>query len=208
MMNPASRPEAPRFVTVGPGTNHDVVARAYLEFHGLDDRHLGFVAEPDEAVAQLLQGNADYFVLCSVHPDAARITGEHWRRVFVVDSFISSSKTLAVLTRRGVVRPRSIGLFAPTRSYLDTSRWSELVVEETGSIVTVGEKLLRGAYDSALVYLEYAERHPDRLEIDEIVGSPDDAWVVFGLHRASDGRLVASEFSTVAAAINRWKSAR
>jgi hypothetical protein len=191
----------PRLVTIGPGTNHDVVARAYLTFHGLDGGHLGFVALPEQGVAMILRGEADFLLLCSVHPDAARITGENFRRLFIVDTFISPSKTLAVLTRRGVTRPRSIGLFGPTRPYVDTSRWEQVVEEQTGSIVTVGDQLLRGEVDSALVYLDYAERHPERFEIDEIIGSPDDAWVVFGTERAFAGEVVASRDSAVARAI-------
>ena len=196
----------PRFVTIGPGTNHDVVARAYLGLHGLDGGHLAFVAMPDAGVAMILRGEADFLLLCSVHPDAARITGENFRRLFIIDTFISPSKTLAVLTRRGVARPRSLGLFGPTRPYVDTSRWEQVVEEQAGSIVTVGEALLRGTYDSALVYLDYAERYPDRFDITEVIGSPDDAWVVFGTQRASTGGVVAAPDSAVARAVREAKA--
>jgi hypothetical protein len=197
----------PRFVTLGPGTNHDVVTRAYLAFHGLDAAHLRFVAEPDAAVAMIARGEADFLVLCSVHPDAMRITGQNFRRLYIVDTFISPSKTLAVLTRKGVAQPRVLGLFGPTRDYVDASRWEKVVEEKTGSIVTVGDRLLAGDYDSALVYLDYAERYPDRFDVTEVIGSPDDAWVVFGAERAFKDVLLASRESFVAGAVRAARGA-
>ena len=56
------------FITLGPGTNHDYVARRYLAFLGLGPEALRFVAAPAEGAALLLRGEADYMILCSVHP--------------------------------------------------------------------------------------------------------------------------------------------
>lgn len=199
----------PRIVTLGPGTNHELVARAYCDFHGLDPAvSLGFFEEVDDGVRRVLDGEADYLLLCSVHPDAARITALHFRRLFIIDTFISPSKTLAVLTRRGVGVARSLAVFAPTRDYVDCARWPEVIEETQGSIVTVANRLLSGGCDSALVYLEYAERHPDLLEVTEVIGSPDDAWLVFGTRRAWQGRIVAHRDSAVGRAIGAELSLR
>ena len=34
--------------------------------------------------------------------------------------------------------------------------------------------------DSGLFYLNYAERYPGQLRVDQEIGSPDDAWLVLG----------------------------
>ncbi len=190
-----------RFVTLGPGTNHDVVARRYLDFHGVDDSVLTFVPTPEEGVDAVLDGRADYLVLCSVHPDAAGITGRHHRRVFIVDTFLSASKPLAVLTRAEVAHPRRLGLFAPTRDYVDTSPWPEVMSETEGSIVRVWQGLRDGAYDSALVYEAYADEHPGRFRVDAAVGSPVDAWVVFGRHAIPGDGFSACRDSAVGRAL-------
>jgi hypothetical protein len=174
----------------------------------VDQTRLGFFADPDDGVARVKAGEAEFLILCSVHPDAARITAQDFRRFFILDTFISPSKTLAVLTRKGVAQPRSIALFGPTQDYVDTSRWDEVIVETTGSIVTVAERILAGGCDSALLYLEYAERYPDRFDVAELIGSPDDAWLVFGTNRASDGGLVACRDSAVARAVSGAPASR
>jgi hypothetical protein len=189
------------FVTMGPGTNHDLVARRYLAFHGLGPRALSFVDRPEQGAERVLEGKADYLILCSVHADAPAITGRHFRSLFIVDTFISSSKPLAVVTRKDVARPRRLGLLAPTRDYIDTAKWSDVIVEPDGSIVQIWERLLAKEFDSALVYLEYAEQFPDLVVVDREIGSPDDAWLVFGRVRASDGGLIAHKDSAVGRSI-------
>jgi hypothetical protein len=185
------------FVTLGPGTNHELVARKYIAFHGLGAEALQFVGEPAHGARLVLQNKADYLIVCSVHPDAAGITGRNFRELFIVDAFISSSKPLAILACKDVVQPRRLGLFAPTRDYVDTSRWPEVVIETEGSIVQVWHRLLAKEYDAALVYLEYADQYPDEVVVAEVIGSPDDAWLVFGRTRASKGGLVAHRDSAV-----------
>jgi hypothetical protein len=179
------------FVTMGPNTNHALVSKRYLEFHGLALSALQFVPDLELGAALVRDKRADYLIACSVHPDVPRITARYFRDLFIVDTFISDSKPLAIATRAEVKRPRSLGLLEPTREYADTSRWPDIVVETKRSLNEVWDGLLRGDYDSALVYLELAERNPERMRIDEIIGSPDDAWVVFGRERVAHGKLVA-----------------
>lgn len=179
------------FVTLGPNTNHSLVSERYLAFHGLEPGALRFVADLELGAAQVRSGAVDYLIACSAHADVPRITGRYFRDLFIVDTFISSSKPLAIVTRTGVSSPRSIGLLEPTRDYVDTSRWAEVRIEAKYSINEIWDRLLRDEYDSALVYRELAERHPERVRIDEVIGSPDDAWVVFGRQRVTNGGLVA-----------------
>jgi hypothetical protein len=193
-----------RFVTLGPATNHDMVGRLYLEKHGIPQDSLAFVDDPYAGVAQVMAMEADYLILCSVHPDAAPITGRYFRELFIVDTFISASKTLAVLRRKGASRGR-LGVFEPTASYVDPSAWSDVAIERKGSLVTLSQRLLAGAYDAALVYLEIADQNPGLFEIEDVIGSPDDVWIVFGRERAtSDGPGIHRD-SAVARA---WRAER
>ncbi len=108
------------FTTLGPpGTNHEFVTRKYLGFHGLTaTADLQLSASVDEAVERIRAGTADYFVLCSVHPNTPRAVGRHYREMFVVDSFISPSLPLAVLTRADIEHPTSIGVLHPVHHRL------------------------------------------------------------------------------------------
>ena len=174
------------FTTLGPpGTNHEFVTRKYLGFHGLTaTADLQLSASVDEAVDRIRSGTTHYFVLCSVHPDTPRAVGRHYREMFVVDSFISPSLPLAVLTRTDIEQPTSIGVLHPsTTDYIDASKWDRVVQITTGTLHTVAEGLLAGRYDSGLIYRNYAERFPDRLRVDQDLGSPDDAWLVLGRER-------------------------
>jgi hypothetical protein len=197
------------FTTLGPpGTNHEFVTRKYLSFHDLTaTADLLLSASVDEASKRIRTGTADYFVLCAVHPDAPRAVGRHYREVFVVDSFISPSLPLAVLTRAGIEQPTSIGVLHPsTTDYIDASAWDRVVHITTGTLHTVAAGLLAGSYDSGLLYRSYADRYPDRLRIDQDLGSPDDAWLVLGRERtfvepvqAWRGAPVARQFARHAA---------
>jgi hypothetical protein len=44
------------------------------------------------------------------------------------------------------------------------------------SLPLIKDALLSGEIDSGLVYRSYADRHPEALRVDEVVGSPDDVW--------------------------------
>jgi len=180
-----------RFATLGPaGTNHELVTKEYIIFHGITDAEISLVPNFQIATDGLLAGEYDFVVQCAVHPDTPLTLGSHFRRMFAVDSFISRSKDLAVLTRIEIDEPKSIGLLLPaTESYVDIDRWEEKVSDP--SLPIIFDNLLRGKYDSALVYLEYAEKHSDRVRVDEVLGSPDDVWIVYGTHRTSNGKLQA-----------------
>jgi hypothetical protein len=188
-----------RFLTLGPGTNHEVVAARYLAFHDVPDTALSFVDAPDKAVDRLLAGTADWFVLCAVHPATPWVCAQFRRGVYIVDSFIAPSKPLAILTHAEVAAPRRIGLFRAVEDYADMSRWSEREVIDEGSLVTIGKRLLAREFESAVVYAELADQHPGRFRVDAEIESPDDAWLVLGTRRAAgrDG-LVARRDSAVA----------
>lgn len=181
------------FATFGPkGTNHELVTNEYIRFHGIENARVELVPSFHAATKGLLKGEYDFVVQCAVHPDTPETLGSHFREMFAVDSFISRSKELAVLTRKEVENPRSLGLLTPaTESYIDPRRWETLI--PGASLPIIFDNLLNGAYDSALVYLEYANQYPDRVRVDQVLGSPDDVWIVYGRERTSEGKLQASK---------------
>jgi hypothetical protein len=200
---PERNPSVTVFATLGPaGTNHELVTKRYLAFHRFDAARLELVQDFDGAIEGLRAGRFDYVVQCAVHPDTPRILGANFRDVFAVDAFISPSRDLAILTRKDVLNPKSIGLvLSATESYADLARWTE---KHGGpSIPAIFDNLLNGHYDSALVYLDYAARYPDRFRVDEVIGSPDDVWIVYGRTRASNGDLLAWPDSPVARAVKQ-----
>ena len=79
----------------------------------------------------------------------ARILGIGWAGISVV-----CFSAMAVLTRRDIQRPRSIGLVPPTRAYIDSDGWSEIVPAPSTIDVWLG--LETGAYDSGLTLRRFA----------------------------------------------------
>ncbi len=181
-----------RFVTLGPaGTNHDLVTRRYLAFHGLSHAEVFLIDDFFEGLAMMNGGQADFMVQVAVHPDCAdTVSRAHFDYgIRIIDTFISPSRDLAILTRAEVARPRTLALQPATRGYADISAWPEHV--PVSSIMRIAEGLLEGRYDSGLTTLEFAERHPGRFRVDAAIGTVDDPWLVFGSERVSTGGLVA-----------------
>ncbi|MBL0930192.1 MAG: hypothetical protein IBJ15_08750 [Alphaproteobacteria bacterium] len=180
-----------RLATLGSGTNHDFVARQYAQLRGLAPEPLA--CDTLKACAEaVLAGDADYAVICSVHPDTPHLLTAHHKRLFLADTFISPSKPLAIVTREQIHRPHSVGVFTATLGLGDLSAWREIVIEKSGTIFDVETQLRRGAYDSALVYRDFPDRVPGyRLEME--IESPDDAWLVLGTTRAYKGAIVAAQ---------------
>jgi hypothetical protein len=189
------------FVTLGPaGTNHHLVASKYLAFHDIAAERLRLVGSIGGGLAEVRAGTADYLIVCAVHPEAPRAVGRYFREVFVVDTFISPSRPLAVLARREVAAPRSIGVLHPSTSdYVDLARWEHVERITDGSLHNVAHGLLEGRYDAGLVYLDYAATHPKQLRVVEELGSPDDAWLVLGRQRTFREPVLAWKHTPVAA---------
>ncbi len=187
-----NRRAGPRFVTLGPaGTNHELVTRNYLAFHGLAEAELILIDDFFEGLAVMGAGQAEFMVQVAVHPDCAAVVAKaHFDYgIHVVDCFISPSKELGILTRAEVAQPRTLALQPATSGYADLSAWPEHV--PAASIMRVAEGLLDGAYDSGLTALELADQYPGRFRIDAVVGAVDDPWLVYGRERVAGSGLVA-----------------
>ncbi|MEE8433521.1 MAG: hypothetical protein V3S64_01920, partial [bacterium] len=44
-----------------------------------------------------------------------------------------------------------------------------------------------GRFDSGITLQTFAERHAELLRIDEVIGTVDDAWLVYGRERLGEG---------------------
>ena len=176
-------------MTLGPvGTCHERATRAYMSFQGIDDYEVELISDFLEGLERI-RGREDAFLIqCSAHPRVHEVTERRWMEVFVVDTFIYPTKALAVLTRREVDKPRSLGLVPATAGYIDRDDWEEIVDVQSKPIVA--EELLAGRYDSGLTHLEHLEKHRDKLRLDLEIGEIDTTWVVYGTKKRFEGNVI------------------
>lgn len=180
------------FVTLGPrGSNHELVARRYLDFHGLGDADLRLVEDFREGLDMLARDQADYLIQAAAHSRTASTLAEGFFKhgIRAIDCFIAPSHPLAILTRAEVQAPRAIGLQPATASYADLSAWPVKIEEPT--TVAVGEGLLAGRYDSGITMWRLAEENPDTLRVDLDLGSVDDPWIVYGRAQVRGDAILA-----------------
>ena len=194
-----------RFATLGPaGSNHQLVVERYLAFHGLGDcASISLYPDFPTGVASIMDGAADFLVQCAVHPSTADTVARYFDGLYVVDTFISPSRHLAIVRNRRKPNARSIAVMQPTLGYADLSKWEEIISADTVAAVERG--LLEGVYDAGLTYASLVDDHPDRFCASELIESVDDAWIVYGRQRVTGGRLVACS-SSPASAIFRLMS--
>ncbi|OAJ59367.1 hypothetical protein A6V36_27350 [Paraburkholderia ginsengiterrae] len=189
-------------MTLGPsGSNHEFVATRYLKFHGLDDKAtIQLVLDFDSAARAVINGDADYLIQVAVHPETTEIVARYRKHLFVVDAFVSGSKDMAIVTRVDVERPTSLALQPATREYVDTTDLQ--LIPET-STASVAEGLLSGKYESGLTYSSLALDNPSRFRLDEVIGTVDDPWIVYGRERLSKGQVVTWKDSPAGRAYQR-----
>lgn len=178
-----------RVVTLGPaGTCHERAVKRYLEFQGVDDYEIEFIADFMDGLEMIRGRDNSFLVQCSAHPRVHEVTERYWKEVFVVDTFIYPTKHLVVLSRREIERPRSIGIVPATKGYVDLSQWEEVI--DVVSKPVVGDELLAGRYDSGLTHIEHFEEHEDELRLDLDIGEIDTTWVVYGTRKRFEGRVI------------------
>jgi hypothetical protein len=176
-------------VTLGPaGTCHERATREYMRFQGIDEFEIVYIADFLDGLERIRGRDDAFLVQCSAHPKVHEVTERHWSEVFVVDTFIYPTKALAVLTRREVERPRSLGLVPATAGYVDKGDWEEIV--DVVSKPVVAADLLAGRYDSGLTHLEHYFAHEDELRLDLEIGEIDTTWVVYGTRKRFRGEVI------------------
>ena len=190
------------FGTLGPaGSNHDWVAKRYLDIHRLAAAQIKLFMDFDAAFDAMFQGQVHHVIQVAVHPSVTHTVAKYRGRAHLIDTFISPSQPMAILTRIEVETPSTLGLQMATRDYVDTSRWPTLISEV--STVTVAEGLLAGQYDSGLTLLRIADEYPGRFRVDEVIGAVDDPWLVYGLEPTCQGQVQAWPDSPAAALFRR-----
>lgn len=176
-------------VTLGPeGTCHERAVRRYMAFQGVDEFEVSYIGDFLDGLERVRGREDAFLVQCSAHPKVHEVTERHWREVFVVDTFIYPTKALAVLTRRDVERPRSLGLVPATAGYIDPDVWETIV--DVRSKPIVAEELLAGRYDAGLTHLEHLEPNRHVLRLDLEIGEIDTTWVVYGNRKRFRGEVI------------------
>jgi hypothetical protein len=176
-------------ITLGPeGTCHERATKRYMAFQGIEDYEIELITDFFVGLEMVRETPGAFLVQCSAHPKVHEITETHWTEVFVVDTFIYPTKALAVLSRRDVERPRSLGIVPATEGYVDLSEWEEVIPQISKPIIA--EALLRGEYDAGLTHLEHLEKHPDELRLDLEIGEIDTTWVVYGRRKRFRGEVI------------------
>lgn len=167
------------FATLGPsGTCHELATKAYIKFQEVPNAKVELFDDLLQALELLHDGKVDYIIQNSAHPKVYELTEKYFREVFVIDSFLCPTRAMGVLSRRDVEHPRSLGLMPATQAYVNTERWDTLIYETAKPVV--GQNLLAGKYDSGIAALRFAEENPDVLVVDEVIGSIQTAWLVYG----------------------------
>ncbi len=176
-------------VTLGPtGTCHERATIEYMAFQGIDDFEIEFIGDFFDGLERIRGNDSAFLIQCSAHPEVHKVTERYWSEVFVVDTFIFPTKALAVLSRRDVDHPQSLGLVPATAGYVDLSGWEEVVEVQSKPIVAA--ELLEGRYDAGLTHLEHAALHPEELRIDLEIGEIDTTWVVYGATKRFKGEVI------------------
>lgn len=176
-------------VTLGPtGTCHERATLKYMAFQGVDDFEVELIDDFFDGLERIRARETAFLVQCSAHPKVHEITERHWGEVFVVDTFIYPTKSLAVLSRSEVERPRTLGLVPATSGYIDPSAWDEII--EVQSKPIVAKELLGGRYEAGLTHLEHLAAHPDELRLVEEIGEIDTTWIVYGTQKRFNGDVI------------------
>ena len=180
------------FATLGPtGSNHELAASTYLQFHGLTTVELVLVNNFDHALAMMVDGTVDHIIQAMAHSTTSSLLAKAYFQhdLYAIDTFIAPTHPLAILTRSDVEIPKTLALQPATRDYADLSAWPTLIDEPT--TVAVGEGLLAKRYDSGITMLSLVDTHPGRFQTVLELGSIDDPWVVYGRRRTCQGAMLA-----------------
>ncbi len=176
-------------VTLGPsGTCHERAAIEYMAFQGVEDFEIEMIGDFLDGLERIRGKENAYLIQCSAHPKVHEVTERHWAEVFVVDTFIYPTKALAVLGRREVERPRTLGLVPATSGYVDLADWDEVIDVQSKPIVAA--ELLAGRYEAGLTHLEHLAAHPDELRLEQEIGEIDTTWVVYGTRKRFRGKVI------------------
>lgn len=180
-----------RFATLGPkGTCHENAVRHYLRYHSLADTRLLLIDNFFDGLEMIRQGEINYLVQCSAHPNVHLITEKYFEEIFVTDTFIFPTKDLALLEDVRVEHPRTLGLVKATEGYLGDISYPEIIYETSKPVV--GENLINGKYDAGLAYMEHYLENPGRFRMRMHIGPVITTWLVYGKKTAFKGSVLGA----------------
>lgn len=179
------------FITLGPsGSNHHYVLKRYLDHHGLSqDVQVELLLDFHEGAKRLAQGDADFMLQVAVHPHTATVMATYRKSMYVIDTFISESQAMAVVCQRNVTHPKTLALQPATQDYINAARFDKLINEI--SVASVAQGLIEGKFEAGITSASLALDMPDRFRVDELIGTVDDAWIVYGRKAVAHGEVIS-----------------
>ena len=179
----------PSFITLGPaGTCHENALLHYLEFQGIEDYDIELVEDLLAAIVEVRDRPDTFLVQCSAHVQVHLVTERYHEHVFVIDTFIYQTKELALLVRRDVPRPQSLGIVSATRGYLDLTPWKTVIDQPSKPVVAAN--LLAHRFDAGLTHAHHAAEHPEQLHLVSYYGAVDTTWVIYGSKKRFHGEVI------------------
>ncbi len=181
-----------RFMTLGPGGScHENAVRAYLEFHGiaeLSDIKLGI--DFLSAIDEIASGDLDFVIQCSAHVQVHLATERNFREVPIVDTFMYPTKSLALVHRREIPAPQTLGLVPATAGYIQKELSNYSTVIDVISKPLVSQGLIAGEFDAGLTHLELVQQFPDDFAAVAVYGEVVTTWLVYGKVPRYTGKLL------------------
>ncbi|WP_417616900.1 hypothetical protein [Oceanisphaera sp.] len=166
-----------KIATLGPsGSNHEMIARRYLEMRCSGEGSLVLFTEFDEAFQALMSGQVSHVLQCSAHATHGDCVGRYMHRAYPVDTFIAGSKPLALVAQRAIARPTQVAIQPATRYYTDLTEYKTIDVP---TIVAVADGLLAGRFEAGICAEEVIEQAPEQLRLLQSLGPALDTWVMF-----------------------------
>lgn len=180
-----------KFYTLGPeGSCHEHVTKNYISKKNIDHYEIILFDDILEAADSLTNATEGYLIQCSAHLQVHIITEKYLGELFVIDAFVAPTQPLAILKRKDISEPSTLGIPEPALGYINNKDWNEIILVSTKPVVA--RNLLLGKYDAGFAYQHNAVEHPDKLEIMYGIGEVDTAWVVYGKNQRHNDILTST----------------
>ncbi len=178
-----------KFVTLGPeGTCHEQAVQKYLQYHGIEGGQIILIRDFLDGLEMVYNDEADFLVQNSAHLAVHDVTEKYYKEVFVADTFLYTTKEIAVLENIAVHDPQTVGLVSATEGYLHDVHYPIKIYQPSKPVVGAG--FLEGAYDAAVTYLYYHTNNPGRFRVRKYIGHVPTAWLVYGKKTVFTGEVM------------------
>ncbi|WP_425088991.1 hypothetical protein [Stappia sp.] len=182
-----------RFHTLGPaGSCHEHALKRYLAFQGVEEADIALCDDLVAAAARAVEEGNSYVLQCSAHLNVHQVTERFLGRLHVVDTFILPTQEMALVKRRDVDVPQTLGVPEPALGYVNEADWREITFETTKPVVEQG--LLAGRYEAGVAYTRSARDHSETLEVMRVIGEVVTTWIVYGPKPRYRGNLMGNPY--------------